>query len=138
LRNLQDFQNVKWSCWRFKSSMMLHYDNRYKCITDSDDHSAFNTSANVHQSAQHDILLHYRTSLLTQFTWYSQGSEDNANMIGQAFSVDKKNNAEFWCGNFLKNGHFEKPKKHGRHLRAIGCEDVKCFRTLYMLDRVYC
>ena len=56
----------------------------------SEDHSAFNTSANVHQSAQHDILPQYGTSLLTPFTWYSQVNEDNANMIGQARSVDKK------------------------------------------------
>jgi hypothetical protein len=40
--------------------------------------------------------------------------------------------------NFLKNGHVEKQEKHVRHLRATGCEDVKCFRTLYMLDWVYC
>jgi hypothetical protein len=48
----------------------------------------------------------------------------------------KKKNAEFSNGNFLKNGHFEKPEKCGRHLRATGCEDVNCFRT--ELDRVYC
>ena len=90
MRNLQDFQNAKWSCWRFKSSMMLHYDNWYKCINVSEDRSAFSTSANVHQSAQHDILLQYRNSLLTEFTWYSQVREDNANMLGQACSVDKK------------------------------------------------
>jgi len=48
--------------------MMLRYDNWYKCINVSEDHSAFSTSANVHQSAQRDILLQYGTSLLTQFT----------------------------------------------------------------------
>jgi hypothetical protein len=50
----------------------------------------------------------------------------------------KKKNAEFSCGIFVKNGHFEKPEKYGQHLRAAGCDDVKRFRTLYMLDRVYC
>jgi hypothetical protein len=49
-----------------------------------------------------------------------------------------KNNVEFFCGNFLKNGYFEKPEKYGRHLRAAGCDNVKCFRTLYILDKVYC
>jgi hypothetical protein len=88
MRNLRDFQNAKWRCWRFKSSMMLHHDNWHICINVSNDHSAFNTSANVHQSAQRDILLQYRTSLLTQFTWYSQVRENNVNMIGQAHSVD--------------------------------------------------
>ena len=82
-------------------------------MNDSEDHSAFNTSANVHESAQHAILLQYGTSLLTPFTWYSQVSEDNANMIGQACSVDKKINAKFWCGNFLKNGHSENQKNMG-------------------------
>jgi len=62
---------------------------------DSEDHSAFSTSANVHQSAQRDILLQYGTSLLTEFTWYSQVREDNANVIGQACSSDKK-----WMQNF--------------------------------------
>ena len=33
-----------------------------------------------------------------------------------------KNNAEFLCGNFLKNGYFEKLEKYGRHLRAAGCD----------------
>jgi hypothetical protein len=40
-------------------------------------------------------------------------------VIGQACSVDKKKNAKFLCGNFLKNGHFEKPEKHGRLLRGL-------------------
>ena len=68
MRNLQDFQNAKWSHWRFMSSMMLHYDNWYKYMNDSENLSAFNTSVNVHQSAQHGILLQYGTSLLTPFT----------------------------------------------------------------------
>ena len=68
MRKLRDFENAKWSYWRFRSSMMLHYDNWYKCISVSKDHSAFSTSANVHQSAQRDILLQYGTSLLTEFT----------------------------------------------------------------------
>jgi hypothetical protein len=46
-------------------------------------------------------------------------------------------NAEILCGNFLKNCPFEKPEKYGRHLKSTGCKDVKCFRTLYMLEKVY-
>jgi hypothetical protein len=90
MRNLQDFQKAKWRCWRFKSSIMLCYDNWYKCINVSEGHSSFSTSANVHQSAQHEILLQCGTSLFTQFTWYSQISEDYVNMIGQTCSMDKK------------------------------------------------
>ena len=112
----------------------------YQCISVSKDHSAFNTSANVQQSAQCDILqdiyLQYGTSLFIQLTWYSQVREGNANRKGQPCILDKKKkNTEFWCGNFLKDGHFE---KYGRHLRTTGCEYVKCFRTLYRLHSIYC
>jgi len=58
-------------------------------------------------------------------------------MIGQECSVDKKK-AEFLSGNFLKNLLFEKQEKYGRHLKFAGCENVKCFRTLYMLEKFYC
>jgi hypothetical protein len=54
-------------------------------------------------------------------------------VIGQECSVDKKKwRISMW--KFLEHRLFERPEKYGRHLKSTGCEDVKCFMTLYILE----
>jgi len=57
MRNLRDFQNAKWSCWRFKSSKMLHYDNWYKCINVSARQLMFTRQHNM--TSYFNMEIHY-------------------------------------------------------------------------------
>jgi len=138
MRNLRYFQNAKWSCWRFRSSMMLHYDNWYKCINVSKDHSTFSTSEHVHQSAQRDILLQYGTSLLTEFTWYWQVSEDNANVVGQAQDVDKKNELRILMWKLPEKRPLWKTREIWETFKNNWLWGCEVLQAVYLLDRVYC